>query len=182
MIRLGIIGTDASGFDGRYLSLLEQLRCQVQIAAVYDSVLVHAQRIAEKFDAQVCDSYQQLANRDDIHGLLMFSPIWAGCLPVQAAMRQNKPLYCAQSVWDQILDKQPLEELYQETAATVVVESQCRYWPTILRARELQATELGQPQELLWQLNSEDADGSDSLRGTISSVGWNLFPGSAIAY
>lgn len=170
MIRLGIIGTDCARFTERYLPLFEQLRSRVQVVSVYDPVLVHARQVASHFDAQVSYSFQRLVDRPDIHGLLMLSPAWADSLPVSQAMLQNKPLFCSQFVWKNMTEKKHLEAVFQETGATVVIESQCRYWPSILRARELQATELGMPCELIWQINRQFFQNPDTLNETISEV------------
>ncbi len=155
MIRLGIIGTAGSCFSERYLPLLKPLFRKVQIVTVYDPVLVHASRVASIFEAELSCSFQRLIDRSDIHGLLMLSPVWSGEMPVAAAMQKNKPMYCSQEVWRSLTQKQTLETLYQETGATVVIESECRYWPSILRARELQATKLGHPCELNWHISTE---------------------------
>ena len=168
MIRLGIIGAAGSCFSERYFHLLKQLQEKVQIVAVYDSVLVHASQVASHFDAKASCSFQRLVDRPDIHGLLMLSSVWSGELPVSAAMLRNKPLFCAQSVWKSFRQKKELECLYQETGATVVVESECRYWPSILLARELQATRLGQPRELIWQIPHQSGSDIDSQDEIIS--------------
>jgi predicted dehydrogenase len=96
----------------------------------------------------------------------MLSPVWSGELPVSAAMLRNKPLFCSDPVWKSFRLKKELEKLYQETGATVVVESECRYWPSILLARELQATKLGQPCKLFWQIPHQlgiDFDSRDEI-------------------
>lgn len=170
MIRLGIIGAAGSCFLERYLSLFGQLQGKVQIVAVYDSVLVHASQVASYFEAEVSCSFQRLVDRPDIHGLLMLSSVWPGELPVSAAMLRNKPLFCSHAVWKSFRQKKDLERLYQETGATVVVESECRYWPSILRARELQATQLGQPCELIWQLPTHSYCDDEAQKKKISSI------------
>ncbi len=170
MIRLGIIGTAEPVFSIRYLPLLKQLQNRVQIVAVYDAVRVDAAKVASCFQAEVSCSFQRLVDRPDIHGLLMLSPGWSGELPLSAAMLRNKPLFCSQSVWRSFLQKEELEKLYQETGATIVVESECRYWPSILRARELQATKLGQPVDVTWQFSAESCRNGKAKAKTISVV------------
>ncbi len=170
MIRLGIIGVAGSCFAERYLPLLKQLQGKVQIVAVYDSVLVQASQVASHFEAEVSCSFQRLVDRPDIHGLLMLSPVWSGELPVSAAMLRNKPLFCSHTVWKSFRQKKELENLYQETGATIVVESECRYWPSILLARELQATKLGQPSELFWQIPDQSGNDFESREDIISNM------------
>ncbi len=170
MIRLGIIGAAGSCFSKRYLPLFNRLEAKVRIVAVYDSVLVHASRVASHFDAEVSCSFQRLVDRPDIHGLMMLSPVWFGQLPLCAAMLKNKPLFCSVAVWDSFGQKKLLEAVYQETGATVVVESECRYWPSILRACELQATRLGQPRSLIWQWPFCDRFEDETRKKMISAM------------
>lgn len=149
MINLGIIGVANPEFREIHAPALDQLRQRIRVQGVYDNVRKRAEMAAARWEASVCLSFERLIRRPDIDALLLLSPGWQGVLPLLSCMELRKPVLCTRAVWqDAVPLAEELQTLAEQTDSLLVIESQYRYWPSSLRARELQACELGKPLRL----------------------------------
>ncbi|MCA8982859.1 MAG: Gfo/Idh/MocA family oxidoreductase [Planctomycetaceae bacterium] len=149
MVNLGIIGVANPEFREIHAPALEQLKSKTRIVGVYDNVRKRAELAASRWDASVSLSFEKLVRRNDVDAVLLLSPGWQGVLPLLSCMELRKPAMCMRGVWQEAAHTAAdLHQLAEQTDSLLVIESQYRYWPSSLRARELQATELGKPLRL----------------------------------
>jgi len=146
-LRVGLIGLGDT-WQQRHARALRTLADQFEVRAVCDQVAQRAELAAAEFSASAVDGYHALVEREDVDALLILSPQWFGALPILAACRSGKAIYCAAG-----LDLGPEEALavkqrVEASGIIFMVELPRRHAPATVRLKELIATRLGRPRLL----------------------------------
>lgn len=177
-LRVGLVGL-GTAWERRHRSALLSMSDRFDVRAICEQVSHRAEQAARVFDAVTVDGYHALVRREDIDAILMLSPQWFGCLPIQAACEAGKAVYCAAA-----MDLDPEEAVrvkacVEQAGIAFMVEFPRRLAPATLRLKELIATQLGRPRLLFChrrrtidQQGSEDATNSVIRRELIELVDW----------
>ena len=94
------------------------------------------------------DGYQALAEREDIDAILVLSGQWFGSLPILAACRQGKAIYCAAPLDFDPQQALSIKDRVHHSGVAFMAEFPRRLAPATLRLKELIATRLGEPRLL----------------------------------
>lgn len=176
MVNLGIIGVANPEFREKFCPALHALKQKTRVSAIYDCVAKRAELAARQCEADVCLSFEELIRRDDIDAILMLSPGWPGLLPILSCMELRKPVLCTRAVWQLCgSSADQLDRLAQQTDSLLVIENEYRYWPSSLRARELQASELGRPLRLLSRQPSKGTCAEAHAKLWADLLDWSRF-------
>ncbi|MCG6157330.1 hypothetical protein [Rubinisphaera margarita] len=178
MIKLGIIGASGSDFAKLYVPALEALQKRVRVECIYDYVAHCAEQSARLINSTVAHSFRSLIRRSDIDAVLVLGSGWPGILPVVECLREEKPVYVANSlaIPEDIMPE--IGRMVVESGAITAVENRFCYAPAGLRSQELIASELGRPVTVTRFLSREAA--LESQLATIAeAMGWfrHLLPG-----
>jgi len=146
-LRVGIVGL-GEHWETRYVGALRALEDRFEVRAISSEVGLRAKQAAQLFNATAMSGMQALIERPDIDAILVLAPQWHGPLPILAACRARKAVYCAATLdidWDQA------HEIHRQVDASGIpfmVEFPRRQAPATLRLKELIATSLGPPRLL----------------------------------
>jgi len=178
MIKLGIIGASGADFAKLYVPALEALQKRVRVECIYDYVSHCAEQSARLINSTVAHSFRSLIRRSDIDAVLVLGSGWPGVLPVVECLREEKPVYIANSlaIPEDIMPE--IARMVVESGAITAVENRFCYAPAGLRTQELMASELGKPVTLTRFL-SREAELDTQLSTIAESMGWfhHLLPG-----
>lgn len=146
-LRVGLIGL-GSHWENRHRPALRALSDRYEVCAICDQVALRAEQAAREWNAQACDGFRALVQRDDIDAVLILAPQWYGYLPILAACEAGKAIYCANSL--QLDPEQALEikQRVDESGIAFMTEFPRRHAPATLRLKELIVTRLGKPRLL----------------------------------
>ncbi len=146
-LRVGLVGL-GSAWEVRHRPALRALSDRFEVRAVCESVAHRAQIAAREFGATAVDGYQALAEREDIDAILVLSGQWFGPLPILAACRHAKAVYCAAPLDFSLDQAAAVKSRVQESGIAFMAEFPRRLAPATLRLKELIATRLGAPRLL----------------------------------
>lgn len=157
----------------RHRPALRALSDRFEVRAICEPVSHRAQIAAHDFGATAVDGYQALAEREDIDAVLVLSGQWFGPLPILAACRHGKAVYCAAALDFELGQARAIKQRVQESGVAFVAEFPRRLAPATLRLKELIATRLGSPRLLFChqRVPTESSNGSrPSLRVSVSRM------------
>lgn len=143
-VRVGLVGL-GEGWEERHLPALRALADRFEVRAVCDQVGHRAQLAAALFAAQTVDGFHALAAREDVDALLLLAPQWYGPLPILAACRHRKAVYCAQGVCFEPDQAEAIRKCVETSGVVFMAELPRRHSSATLRLKELIATRLGPP-------------------------------------
>jgi predicted dehydrogenase len=146
-LRVGLVGL-GSAWEVRHRPALRALSDRFEVRAVCEPVALKAQIAARDFGAAAIDGYQALAEREDIDAVLILSGQWFGPLPILAACRHDKAVYCAAPLDFDLDQALAVKRRVQESGVAFMAEFPRRLYPATLRLKELIATRLGSPRLL----------------------------------
>jgi len=163
-LRVGIIGMGGE-WQSRHGPALRALADRFEVHAVCEQVGHLAEQAALEFKAATVDGYQTLTRREDIDAVLILSTQWYGALPILAACRSGKAVYCAAG-----LDLDPeqaaaVKRTVEEAGIAFMAEFPRRQAPATVRLKELIATRLGEPRMLFCHRRAAVDNGSRRAAG-----------------
>jgi predicted dehydrogenase len=163
---VGVIGL-GDAWESRHRPALRAMSDRFDVVAICAEVGQLAQQAAGEFEAAVVEGFRSLVSRDDIEAILILSPEWYGPLPILAACRAGKAVYCASALnlaADRAIE---VRERVEESGIAFMAELPRRHAPATVRLRELIASRLGQPWLLLCH-GKDDRSLQDLTRSTAS--------------
>jgi predicted dehydrogenase len=144
-LRIGLVGL-GEGWQQHRAPALRALGDRYEVRAVYEQIGHRAHQAAEQFEATVCDSFQELAFREDVDAVLFLDRQWCGPLPIMAACDAGKAVYCYSGL-DLELDQADLiKRRVEDAGIAFMAEFPRRQAAATIRLKELIATRLGAPQ------------------------------------
>ena len=146
-LRIGLIGLGTE-WDVRHGPALRSLSDRYEVRAVCEEVALRGEQVARQFNAAAVDGYQTLMERDDIDAVLVLSGRWFGPLPILAACKHGKAVYCGPE-WDYVDDQlASMQKNVDEAGIAFMADLPRRVAPATVRLKELIATRLGKPRLL----------------------------------
>lgn len=148
MLNVGLIGLGPE-WERRYRPALAKLRHRLRVRCVHTPVITHAEQVAAELQCQVATGLMRLVERDDVQALLVLDTSWYSGVPANFACQVRKPAYLAGSQVPRTSLTDQLLRRAAESGVTLMPEFGHRYTPATSRLRELIATRLGRPLELV---------------------------------
>ena len=146
-LRLGIVGL-GPGWQKRYRGALRALSDRFQVRVFCEAVAHRARQAAREFDTDWEQGFRSLVQREDVDALLVLSAQWYGVLPVLAACKAGKAVFCTNSLALSLQQAQHLRQSVLQSGVAFMAEFPQRYAPATTRLKELIVTRLGQPRLL----------------------------------
>lgn len=146
-LRVGLVGL-GSAWEVRHRAALRALSDRFEVRAVCEPVAHRADIAARDFGAAAVDGFQALAEREDVDAILVLSGQWYGPLPILAACRHGKAVYCAAALDFESSQADLVKRRVQEAGVAFMAEFPRRQAAATLRLKELIATRLGTPRLL----------------------------------
>lgn len=164
-LRVGLVGL-GSAWEVRHRPALRALSDRFEVRAVCEPVAHRADIAARDFGAASVDGFQALAEREDVDAILVLSGQWYGPLPILAACRHGKAVYCAAALDFEPSQADLVRRRVQESGVAFMAEFPRRQAPATLRLKELIATRLGTPRLLFChqRVPTEKANGRPAPR------------------
>ena len=175
MVRVGLIGTGSS-WQNRYQPAFENLKQRLTIVSVFDPVMKRGQQVATELNADVAQSVSHLMDRRDLQGVCILDSDWMGLtlLKMVCSIAQEKGIYLAGGVGDNIEPLHPLMELVTEDRLTLMPEFSRRYTPATQRLHELMVTKIGSPKQIFVRTVAPDPNSHSSTPGQTSLFDFRL--------
>ncbi len=161
MLDVGLIGLGPE-WDRRYFPALIKLRHRIRVRSVYAPVITHAEQVSAEFDCDVAPGLVALMEREDVRALLVLDAAWYAGMPARFACQAGKPAFLAGRLMHRLPMAEELMQRAAETGVTLMPDFSHRYLPGTSRLRELVASRLGRPLEIVVDAAAVRADsGSD---------------------
>jgi len=150
VLRLGIIGLPEQ-WEPQYRSALARIGPRIRTTAVYDAIPLSARRVAESLAAEAISGARQLIAKPSLDGVLLLDCGWLKEWGLGLALACDRPVFVGIRVLEDVPDWRQLAERAQSDSL-IVPECRLRYLPSVLRMRELLASRLRAPQEVMFWL------------------------------
>jgi predicted dehydrogenase len=141
---VGVVGLGRL-WEARHKPALGRLRERFRVAAVYDQVLIRAEREARELGCAAAEGIAALVERSDVDAVYVLTPQWFGLHAAELACRADKPVYCALNPASDPEGLRAVSRLVRERGTPFFPELPRRFYPVTIRLRELLATTLGSP-------------------------------------
>ena len=178
MLAVGLVGL-GSDWESQQRPALNRLRHRLRVRGIYTAVASRADPVAEEFECVPCASLRMMAERSDLHALLVFDPGWKSDLPAQMAGQAGKAAFYLPAASLTSGAVQRLADLATQANVTLTPGLTWRYLPATLRLRELLATQLSKPHQIEMRLRPlSDLNANDRARMTarpIEALDWCHF-------
>jgi predicted dehydrogenase len=148
MLDVGIIGLGPE-WERRYRPALARLRHRLRVRSVYAPVITHAEQVSAELDCDVSPGLLALIERDDVRALLVLDAAWYAGIPARFACQAGKPAFLAGRLMNRLPMAEELMQRAAETGVTLMPDFSHRYNPGTSRVRELIASRLGRPLEIV---------------------------------
>ncbi|MGQ0636302.1 MAG: hypothetical protein ACT4QC_16935 [Planctomycetaceae bacterium] len=148
MLDVGLIGLGAE-WEQRYRPALLALRHRMRVRAVYAPVASQAEQLAGEWRCEPVHGMRVLMERPDVRAILILDPAWYGGVPAELASRVGKPAFLAGRLCDWHAAAPSLGSQAALRDATLMPDFGHRYMPATSRLKELLATSLGRPREIV---------------------------------
>jgi predicted dehydrogenase len=148
MLNVGLIGLGPE-WDRRYFPALIRLRHRLRVRSVYAPVITHAEQVSAELDCDVAPGLVALMDRDDVRALLVLDAAWYAGIPARFACQAGKPAFLAGRLMHRLPMAEELMQRAAETGVTLMPDFSHRYMPGTSRLRELVASRLGRPLEMV---------------------------------
>lgn len=93
-INLGLIGLGPF-WESRFRPALMKLSSKLHVVAVYDNVVSRAEQAAREMNARVIGGVAALADRANVHALLLLDTGWQGSAILHLLSDRRKPILLA---------------------------------------------------------------------------------------
>ena len=169
-LRIGLIGLGRS-WETRHAPILRSMSDRFDVRAVCEQISHRAERVANEFEADCVDGFHALSRREDIDAVLLLARQWYGALPILAACKAGKAIYCAAALDLAVDEACQLKQRVEQSGVAFMAELPRRHAPATLRLKELIATHLGPPKMIFCHERiSTEPDPSDTTLGRRPSV------------
>jgi predicted dehydrogenase len=148
MLDVGLIGLGPE-WERRYSPALVKLRHRLRVRSVYAPVITHAEQVSAELDCDVSPGMVALMDREDVRALLVLDAAWYAGIPARFACRAGKPAFLAGRLMHRLPMAEELMQRAAETGVTLMPDFSHRYTPGTSRLRELIASRLGRPLEIV---------------------------------
>lgn len=148
MLNVGLIGLGPE-WEHRYRPALAKLAPRLSVRCVYAPIASRAEQAAGELRCDVAYGLLSLMERDDVRALLVLDTAWYGSVPAQLACQVGKPAFLASRLAHRVRETDQLVRQAAQTGVTLMPDFAHRYTPATARLRELMATRLGPPQDLV---------------------------------
>ncbi len=143
-VNLGLVGLGPS-WESRFRPALAKLASKLHVVAVYDNVVSRAEQAARETGARVVGGVAALADRANVHALLLLDSGWQGAATLRLLSERQKPLLLAAKLEIPPFELQQLHENAVSHGLTIMPAFPRRCTPASNRLQELLATQLGRP-------------------------------------
>jgi predicted dehydrogenase len=126
----------------RTLPVLNKLRHQLEVHAVYDQSAQVVEETAHRIGCSPSAGTVELLEREEVKAVLLLDPQWFGLWPLRQASRLGKPVFVAPSLLHET-DVDSLGPVVQQSRLPVMVGSKLLQSPALVRLRHLLAQHLG---------------------------------------
>ncbi len=147
-LRVGVVGLGRL-WEARYKPALARMRDRFQVVAVYDQVPRRAEVEAGQLGCRPCEGVAELVGLAEVDAVYLLTPQWFGLHPVALACSAGKPIFCALPVPAEGEDLEALDRLVRSSGTPFMPEFARRSYPASTRLRELLATRLGAPRQVI---------------------------------
>ena len=148
MLNVGLIGLGPE-WEHRYRPALAKLGRRLAVRSVHASIAALAEQAAAELGCDVAPGLLSLMERDDVRALLVLDTAWYGTVPAQFACQVGKPAFLASRLAHRLDEADQLLRQAAQTGVTLMPDFGHRYTPATSRLRELIATRLGRPLNLI---------------------------------
>lgn len=147
MLKLGVIGLNADWDECH--SALQKLRHPSQVVAVFDSDAAHAAERARKLRASVMPSITAMAHHPQVQAILLTNADWRGTAVIDLLAQAEKPVFIATLPDSDSAQATRWYAATEQRGVTLMPALPLRFMPATIRLKELIATELGEPIEIV---------------------------------
>jgi predicted dehydrogenase len=119
------------------------------VQTVYAPVITHAEQVSAELDCDVSPGLMALIDREDVRALLVLDAAWYAGIPARFACRAGKPAFLAGRLMLRLPIAEELMQRAAESGVTLMPDFSHRYTPGTSRLRELVASRLGRPLEIV---------------------------------
>ncbi len=178
-LRVGVVGLGRL-WEVRYKPALARLRDRFEVVAVYDQVPRRAEIEAGQLGCRAVEGLSELVGLPEVDVVYLLTPQWFGLHPIAVAAAAGKPVYCAVPVSAEGEDLEALDRLVVSSGIPFMPEFARRFYPASARLRELLATRLGPPRQViaLGRLTGFDRYGQPGPSTQIAPAPLLIDPGS----
>lgn len=155
LLDVGLIGLGPE-WERRYRPALLKLRHRMRVRAIHTAVSSLAEQTAAEWQCDVVVGLRALIERSDIRAVLILDTAWYGAVPAEFACRKGKPAYLAGRLVDWVPRARELVSLAAETETPLMPDFGHRYTPATSRLKELIASRLGRPEEIILEVAASD--------------------------
>jgi len=143
-INLGLIGLGPF-WESRFRPALMKLSSKLHVVAVYDNVVSRAEQAAREMNARVIGGVAALADRANVHALLLLDTGWQGSAILHLLSDRRKPILLAARTEGTLSELQQWHDRALSSGVTIMPAFPRRCTPASNRLQELMATQLGRP-------------------------------------
>lgn len=153
MLDIGLIGLGTE-WERRYRPALLGLRHRMRVRAVYAPVASMAEQLAADWRCDVVYGMLALMERPDVRALMILDTAWYDGVPADFACRVGKPAFLAGKLCEWRPAAAVLSRLAASRDATLMPDFSHRYLPATSRLKELLASRLGRPREIVVEVGT----------------------------
>lgn len=143
-VNLGLVGLGPF-WESRFRPALTKLSSKLHVVAVYDNVVSRAEQAARETNARVVGGVAAIADRANVHALLLLDAGWQGPAILRLLSDRRKPILLAARVDAALSELQQWHDQAVSHGVTIMPAFPRRCTPASNRLQELMATQLGRP-------------------------------------
>jgi predicted dehydrogenase len=148
MLDVGLIGLGPE-WEVRYRPALINLRHRMRVRVIQSAVGGLAEQMAAEWRCDPGQGLRAAMERSDVRALLILDTAWYGAVPAEFACQAGKPAFLAGRLGPWVSRAESLLPLAQQTDTPLMPDFGHRYTPATSRLKELVATRLGRPDEVI---------------------------------
>ena len=142
VLNLGVIGLGPD-WGSRYAPALQALNDRTRVKVVYDTTAARTEEAAVAFQAIAAHGVRQVLSTESLDAIVLLSLGWQGDWLLERLAQTELPTFVSTPVLRQSTARVTLDRLSMVARNVVVPEQPIRYCPSMLRLRELMATQIG---------------------------------------
>lgn len=171
MLDVALIGL-GQDWERRYRPALLNLRHRMRVRAIQSAVGSLAEQTAAELRCEVAGGIMSLMQRSDVRALLILDTAWYGSVPAEFACRTGKPAFLAGRLGDWVPRTGELLPLAVESETPLMPDFGHRYTPATSRLKELIATRLGRPDEIVVHTRAASAAAVNGAAAELDRETW----------
>jgi predicted dehydrogenase len=148
MLDVGLIGLGPE-WEFRYRPALINLRHRMRVRVIQSAVGGLAEQMATEWRCDPGQGLRAAMERSDVRAVLILDTAWYGAVPAEFACRTGKPAFLAGRLGPWVSRAETLVPLASETDTPLMPDFGHRYTPATSRLKELVATRLGRPNQVI---------------------------------